>query len=182
MAMAIFVYRVAPKAICVGVRSEQRRSVDGYPAQAPPGAGQWPARDAPLLVERKTIPKLKARIDGQTNPLIAIEQATTSSAKGYESMLRLPDFSVVVWLRKTDEFAALKAELLGAAATEPYESTEYQGMVDFHWSAPSLLEAQRLVDSLKGVARHPDLVLLRIMSQVDGVDSVSIKDERRTRH
>jgi hypothetical protein len=48
-------------------------------------------------------------------------------------MFRLPDFSVVVWLRKTDGFAALKGELLGAAVTEPYESTEYQGLVDFHW-------------------------------------------------
>ena len=36
-------------------------------------------------------------------------------------MFGLPDFSVVVWLRKTDGFAALKGELLGAAATEPYE-------------------------------------------------------------
>ena len=97
-------------------------------------------------------------------------------------MLRLPDFSVVVWLRKTADFAALKAELLGAAATEPYESTEYQGMVDFHWSAANLSEAKRLADALRGVARHPELVLLRIMSKVDGVDSVSIKDERRTRH
>jgi hypothetical protein len=26
-------------------------------------------------------------------------------------MFRLPDFSVVVWLRKTDGFAALKGEL-----------------------------------------------------------------------
>ena len=97
-------------------------------------------------------------------------------------MFRLPDFSVVVWLRKTDGFAALKGELLGAAATEPYESTEYQGMVDFHWSAANLPEAKRLADALRGVARHPELVLLRIMSRVDGMDSVSIKDERRTRH
>ena len=65
-------------------------------------------------------------------------------------MFRLPDFSVVVWLRKTDGFAALKGELLGAAATEPYESTEYQGMVDFHWSAANLPEAKRLADAAKG--------------------------------
>ena len=97
-------------------------------------------------------------------------------------MFRLPDFSVVVWLRKTDEFATLKAELLGAAVAEPYESTEYQGMVDFHWSAANLPEAKRLADALRGVARHPELVLLRIMSRVDGMDSVSIKDERRPRH
>ena len=55
-------------------------------------------------------------------------------------------------------------------------------MVDFHWSAPNLPEAKRLADALRGVARHPELVLLRIMSRVDSVDSVAIKDERRTKH
>jgi hypothetical protein len=95
---------------------------------------------------------------------------------------RLPDFSVAVWLLKTEKFAALKSELLGAAGIEPYESTEYQGIVDFHWSATSLTEAKRLAEALKGAAQHPELVLLHIMSQVDGVDSISIKDERRTRH
>src|SRR5260370_38479524 len=97
-------------------------------------------------------------------------------------MFRLPDFSVVVWLRKTDGFAALKGELLGAAVTEPYESTEYQGMVDFHWSAADLPEAKRLAEALKGVTRHQELVLLHIISRADGVDSISIKDGRRTRH
>jgi hypothetical protein len=97
-------------------------------------------------------------------------------------MFRVPDFSVVVWLRKTAAFATLKAELLDAAVVQPYESTEYQGMVDFHFSAANLSEAKRLADALKGVALHPELVLLRIMSRVDGVDSVSIKDERHTKH
>jgi hypothetical protein len=97
-------------------------------------------------------------------------------------MPRLPDFSVVVWLRKTDKFAALKTEIMDAAVAEPYESTEYQGMVDFHWSVPNLADAERLAEALKAAARHPELVLLHIMSRVDGVDSISIKDERRTRH
>jgi hypothetical protein len=97
-------------------------------------------------------------------------------------MLRLPDFSVVVWLRKTDKFAAFKSEVLDAAAAEPYESTEYQGMVDFHWSVPNLSDAERLAEALKAAARHPELVLLRIMSWVEGIDSISIKDERHTRH
>jgi hypothetical protein len=94
----------------------------------------------------------------------------------------LPDFSVAVWLRKTEKFAALKSELLAAGGVEPYESTEYQGIVDFHWGATSLIEAKRLAEALKGAAQHPELVLLRIMSQIDGVDSISIKDERRTMH
>ena len=97
-------------------------------------------------------------------------------------MFRLPDFSVVVWLRKTAEFPALKAELLDAAVGKPYEFTEYQGMVDFHWSAANLSDAKRLADALKGVALHSELVLLQIMSRVDGVDSISIKDERHTKH
>jgi hypothetical protein len=97
-------------------------------------------------------------------------------------MPRLPDFSVVVWLRKTDKFAALKTEIMDAAVAEPYESTEYQGMVDFHWGVPNLADAERLAEALKAAARHPELVLLHIMSRVDGIDSISIKDERRTRH
>jgi hypothetical protein len=95
---------------------------------------------------------------------------------------RLPDFSVVVWLRKTDKFAALKSDLLAAAKIEPYESTEYQGMVDFHWSTISLIEAKKLAEALKAVAQHSELVLLQIMSRVDGVESISIKDVRRTKH
>jgi hypothetical protein len=96
--------------------------------------------------------------------------------------LRLPDFSVVVWLLKTDKFAILKAELLGAVVAEPYESTEYQGIVDFHWSAANFAEAKRLAEALKGAAQHPELVLLHVMSRVDGVGSISIKDERQRSH
>jgi hypothetical protein len=72
--------------------------------------------------------------------------------------------------------------VLAAAEIEPYESTEYQGMVDFHWSAADLTDAKRLAEALKGAAQHQELVLLRITSLVDGVDSISIKDERRTNH
>jgi hypothetical protein len=48
--------------------------------------------------------------------------------------------------------------------------------------AISLTEAKRLADALKAAAQHKELVLLRIMSRVDGVDSISIKDERLTKH
>ena len=95
---------------------------------------------------------------------------------------RLPDFSVVVWLRETDRFETHKSELLTAATRAPYESTKYQGMVDFHWSAANVSEARKLAEALKGVAQRPEFVLLQIMSRVDGVNSISIKDERRTKH
>jgi hypothetical protein len=76
----------------------------------------------------------------------------------------------------------LKAELMDAAVTEPYESTEYQGMVDFHWSADNLAEAKGLAEALRGAAQNPELVLLHVMSRVDGVDSIAIKDDRRITH
>ena len=55
-------------------------------------------------------------------------------------------------------------------------------MVDFHWSATNVSEARKLAEALKGVAQRPEFVLLQIMSRVDGVDFISIKDERRTKH
>jgi hypothetical protein len=93
----------------------------------------------------------------------------------------VPDFSVVVWVRETDRFSVLKSELLAAVEAEPYESTHYQGMVDFHWAASSLAEAKKLAEELREVARHPEVVLLRVLS-VDGTGSISIKDARRTKH
>src|SRR5262245_59172446 len=95
---------------------------------------------------------------------------------------QLPDFSVVVWIRKNDNFTTVRSELFTAAAAEPYETTEYQGMVDFHWEMTSMVEARRLAEALKIVAQRPEVVVLRIMSLVDGVESISIKDERVTRH
>jgi hypothetical protein len=95
---------------------------------------------------------------------------------------RLPDFSVVVWLKKNDNFTAARSELLAAAGSEPYETTEYQGMVDFHWGMRSIVEARRLAEALKTVSERPEVVVLRIMSLVDGIESISIKDERVTKH
>jgi hypothetical protein len=124
---------------------------------------------------------------GRTEPPVVNEQAMNACVRlrgdrPMQGIFRLPDFSVVVWLLKNEKFAALKSEVLAAAGIEPYESTEYQGMVDFHWSASSFTEAKGLAEALKGAAQHRELVLLRIMSQVNGVDSISIKDDRRTKH
>jgi hypothetical protein len=83
-------------------------------------------------------------------------------------------------LRKSDRYAALKSELLRAADAEPHEITEYEGIVYFHWSAADLGEAKSLVDALEHTARHPELILLQIMSRVFGDEFISIKDQRRS--
>lgn len=95
---------------------------------------------------------------------------------------RLPDFSVVVWIKKNESFPALRSELLAAAGAEPYEMTEYQGMADFHWGMTSIVDARKLAEALEVVSQRPEVVVLRIMSLVDDVASISIKDERVTKH
>jgi hypothetical protein len=95
---------------------------------------------------------------------------------------RLPDFSVVVWIKKNQDFPTLRSEVLAAAGVKPYEMTEYQGMADFHWSMTSIVDARKLAEALKVVSQRPEVVLLRIMSLVDDVASFSIKDERVTKH
>lgn len=82
----------------------------------------------------------------------------------------------------TEQFDFLCSELLSIAGAEPYDSTDYQGVVDFHWGFDSLAEAQKLADILKHIAQRPEIVLLHIISRVDAVDSISLKDERWTKH
>jgi len=95
---------------------------------------------------------------------------------------RLPDFSVVVWIKRTENFPTVRTEVLAAAGAEPYEMTEYQGMADFHWGMASMVEARKFAEALKVVSQRPEVVLLRIMSLVDNVGSISIKDDRVTKH
>ena len=54
-------------------------------------------------------------------------------------------------------------------------------MAYFHWSARDFDEAKRLIDALAEAARHPELILVQIMSRVYGEEYISIKDERRLR-
>jgi len=91
-------------------------------------------------------------------------------------------FDVIVWVRKTDTFFALRNELLRLAGNEPDESTTYQGMVDLHWGFTHLVDAQRMAAALTPLTSRPEVVLLRL-SNYDNLDaSVTYKDERITRH
>jgi hypothetical protein len=82
---------------------------------------------------------------------------------------------IIVWLRKTDSFPALRSD-------EPDESTDYQGIVDFHWSFAFLADAERMASALTPLTSRPELVLLRL-SNYDNLDrSGTYKDERVRRH
>jgi hypothetical protein len=49
--------------------------------------------------------------------------------------------------------------LVSVAGSGPEESTEYEGMIDFHWRFDSHGEAKRLANSLREIARKPEIVV-----------------------
>jgi hypothetical protein len=89
---------------------------------------------------------------------------------------------VTVWVKKTDRFQDIRQNLVTLAGVEPDESTDYEGMVDFHWAFEVHSGAKQLADSLKEVSRAPEIVVLRISSLDPAVASSTLKDERLTRH
>lgn len=85
---------------------------------------------------------------------------------------------VSVWIKKTDAFPALRDELIGLAAIEPDESTEYEGMVEFHWRFDSVAEAESVAAALTVLRQRPEIVLLRLSNYDDPKASFTFKDER----
>ena len=94
-------------------------------------------------------------------------------------MPELKKSAVVVWVRKTDTFNAVKEQMASIAKDEPDESTEFDGMVDFHWRFDSFAKAERLAHSLRTVSHKPEIVVLRLSCYDDVTASVTLKDERQ---
>ena len=97
-------------------------------------------------------------------------------------MRQLKKFAVVVWVRKTDAFKAVREQLVSIAEDEPDKSTEFEGMVDFHWGLDSHAEAERLANSLREISHKPEIVVLRLSCYDDIAASVTLKDDRHARH
>jgi hypothetical protein len=92
-------------------------------------------------------------------------------------MSLLPKFDVVVWIMKTEAFPALRGELIGLAAGAPDESTEYEGMVDFHWRFDGFAEAESVGAAFTVLRQRPELVLLRLSSCDDPKASFTFTGE-----
>ena len=93
-------------------------------------------------------------------------------------MTPLPKFDVIVWVRKTDAFLALRDELIGLTADEPAEATEYEGMVHLHWRFGSFAKAESVAAAFTVLRQRPELVFLRLSNCDDPKASFTFKDER----
>ena len=67
-------------------------------------------------------------------------------------MEQLKKSAVVVWVRKTDTFKAVKEQMASIAKDRPDESTEFDGMVDFHWWFDCYGKAERLANSFREIS------------------------------
>jgi len=97
-------------------------------------------------------------------------------------MFQLPNFTVVVWTQKTDDYHSIRDRLFELAVDDPYESSEYEGVVDFHWGFDQEAQAYELVNAFKELVERPEIVLLQVTSQDGPNPPKTIKDERNTRH
>jgi hypothetical protein len=93
----------------------------------------------------------------------------------------LSKIDVIVWLRKTDSFPVLRSEVLRLAGNEPDESTDYEGMIDFHWGFADQADAIRMAVTLRPLTARTEVVLLRLSNYDNLYASVTYKDERVTR-
>jgi hypothetical protein len=73
----------------------------------------------------------------------------------------LASLGIRLYARATN-YQAIRDELLELAVDDPYESTEYQGMVDFHWGFDRMSKADQLAGSLREFAEKPEVVVLRV--------------------
>ncbi len=90
-------------------------------------------------------------------------------------------FTVVVWVKKTNCFPELRDELVGLSASEPDETTELEGVVDFHWGFPSLREAEQVAEALTVLCSRPEMILLKVADVDNPKQSTTFKDERQIR-
>ncbi|MGO9238940.1 MAG: hypothetical protein ACLP4V_34330 [Methylocella sp.] len=87
--------------------------------------------------------------------------------------------AVVIWVKKTDSFKAVKEQMASIAKDEPDESTEFDGMVDLHWRFDSHAEAKRLANALREISHKPEIVVLRLSCYDDVTASVTLRDTRQ---
>ena len=89
-----------------------------------------------------------------------------------------PKFEVIVWVRKTGAFLALRDEMIGLAADEPDEVSKHEDMVDFHWRFDSFAKAETVAAALTSLRQRAEFVLLRLSNCDDPQSSFTFKDAR----
>jgi len=101
---------------------------------------------------------------------------------GVRGIFQLPKFSIIVWVRKTDAFEAIRKDLISLVGDELSKALNTKGWSAFTGGAEEGAKAKQIAESLREISKRSEVVLLRVSSLDDAAASFSVKDERRTRH
>jgi hypothetical protein len=95
-------------------------------------------------------------------------------------MSKTQNFVVILWLKLNERASELMEKIGQLEPVEPFESTEYEGMKDFHWKFAELREAENFLISLKNLSEAPEIVVLRLTNYDDV--RITFKDSRQAAH
>jgi hypothetical protein len=73
-----------------------------------------------------------------------------------------PKFEIIVWVRRTGAFLALRDELIELAADEPHDACECEDMVDFRWRFESFAKAETAAAALVALRQRAEVDLLPV--------------------
>ena len=93
-------------------------------------------------------------------------------------MSNLPNYDVIIWINYNPFGKKLEEDILSSIDIEPYERSEYDGVLDMHWGFKSLDDAMSFSFKLKDFLNNPNLILLKASDINNPNASIVYKDER----
>ena len=93
-------------------------------------------------------------------------------------MFKLPDYEVVIHIKLSKFSVSLEKEIESLSVTfDLDESTEYNGIRDYHWAFGTWEEAVAAGEKFKHMIQNPNILMLRVKSNYDPkTQSITHKD------
>jgi protoporphyrinogen oxidase len=81
--------------------------------------------------------------------------------------MKLTDYDVVLWLKSPSSAPNLFARIVGNSKKEPYETSEYEGLLDIHWGFSNSRDAIEFAEGLLEFAALDDVKKLTVIGAND---------------
>lgn len=90
----------------------------------------------------------------------------------------LPDYDVTVWLDYNSIGKDIEKDILSTVAVEPYDKSEYAGVLDMHWGFKTWDDAISFSEKLKKFVENPNVIFMKARNTKYSDISIGYKDER----
>ena len=93
-------------------------------------------------------------------------------------MSKLPDYDVLIWLNYNPFGEKLEKDIISSVEIEPYDRTEYDGVLDMHWDFVTWHDAMEFSEKLKKFIENPNVIFMKASNSKNSDASIVYKDER----